>query len=69
VTKVSDVASATTTNEAMQQDVEARCLGTRIVAVIDDRDTTGWLIFCLENGAQVQIQTEDPVVIVDPPVH
>jgi hypothetical protein len=67
--KASDAASVTTTNETIQQDFDNLCLGSRIVAVIDDRDTTGWLIFCLENGAQLQIQTEDPVVIVDPPVH
>ena len=65
----SDVTTAAATHDAIERDVEARCLGSRIVAVIDDRDTTGWLIFCLENGAQLQIQTEDPVVIVDPLVH
>ena len=56
-------------NEIIQRDLETFCLGTSIVAVTDDRDTTGWLILYLENGAQLHIQTADPLVIVDPIVH
>ncbi len=49
--------------------LQSTVLGNRIVAVTDDRAVAGWLIFHLDDGRQLQIQTSDPVVVVDPTTH
>ncbi len=49
--------------------LQSTVLGSRIVAVTDDRAVAGWLVFHLDSGTQIQIQTDGPCVIVDPTTH
>ena len=49
--------------------LQSTVLGNRIVAVTDDRAVAGWLVFHLESGTQIQIQTFDRVYVIDPTVH
>ncbi len=49
--------------------LQSTVLGNRIVAVTDDRAVAGWLVFHLESGTQIQIQTFDRVWVIDPTVH
>ncbi len=49
--------------------LQSTVLGNRIVAVTDDRAVAGWLVFHLDDGRQLQIETDSPVIIVDPVAH
>ena len=49
--------------------LQSTVLGSRIVAVTDDRAVAGWLVFHLESGTQIQIQTFDRVYVIDPTIH
>ena len=49
--------------------LQATCLGNRIVAVTDDRAVAGWLILHLDSGTEIQIETSERVIVVDPVHH